>query len=527
MTQSLTRRDSRARTRLLSRIRPEGRNGAEPAAHPAWPGPVLLLAVIALCYAAAQLFLVAPDIALGYDEAVYASQFSGNGKPAGFHASRGWGTAIFVAPVVMVSNSTEALRLYLTGASALLLFFSFRVWFAVRPGYTVPTAAAIFAGCWTTVFYGNEVMPNLYTALGTVALTGLVLRTMTSEGPVGRMPLARVAAVAAVLPLFRPTDALVVSCALGGVAAVMLSSTARRRSALLTLAALSAGSVVGYGQWVVESILRYGSVVKRLEFAAQNLGSFQWLVEHYARAMDGPTLCAAPKTCGPVLTGGLVWLAGLALLASVGLLTAWRREHRIPVVVAAVVGTCIAGAYLYYAGFVAPRYLLPAYGLWAIPVGEGFLFTVAALRRRTRTVYAVGCCSLVLGGYLYLQNGYLTANLEPVRLSRGAYDLIADSIRKIGYRQPCLVYGWNTPQIAHILECEPVASPAGKPIPAEPNNILSRHVLARFGAGYSVIVLYRGDATENVPYMGDWPEYRLTAGGWYARVKHGAARTAP
>ncbi|MBG0827863.1 hypothetical protein HS041_08805 [Planomonospora sp. ID67723] len=452
---------------------------------------------------------------------MYVSQFSNNEKPINFHASRGWGTPFLVAPVVMITDSIEILRVYMTAVSALALFGAFRIWLSVRRGYAAPVAAAVFGGCWVTVFYGNEIMPNLYTALGSVALVGLVLRVVTADGRAGRIPLVMITLVAAVLPMFRLSDALVVSASLAGATAVLLFSR-RRRPAFAALVALGLGSVIGFGQWVVEAVLKYGGVVQRLDAATRSFGAPQWLVEHNVRALDGPTLCVTAESCGPVPAGVLVWLAGTVLFASVGLPAGWRRGHRVTVIVPAVVGTCIAGAYLYYPGLVAPRYLLAAYGLWAIVVAEGFLAVLAALRRRLRAGYAVACACLVMGGYLFLQTDYLVANVTPVKPARAGMKLLAEKFRDIGYRHPCVVYGWNTPQIAHYLDCEAMGTGSGLPLPAS-----SEVVLKKAKMGYTVIAVYRGDADKTAPDLASWPEYWLTSGGWNARINNGKAGPHP
>jgi hypothetical protein len=488
-------------------------SGAVAGSRPA--GPQLLLGAVAVCYAAAQFLLLTPDLGLGYDEAVYASQFSDNGNPAAFHASRGWGTPFLVAPAVMVTDSVEILRAYLTVVSALLLFGAFRVWLPVRPGYTVPTAAALFAGCWTTVLYGHEVMPNLYTALGAIALTGLVLCVALTDGPVRRTTLVMVTVVAAVLPLFRPSDAMVVSASVAGATAVLLFSARRRRTALIALAALIAGSAVGFGQWIMESVLKFGGLSGRLEAATKSFGTPQWLIEHHVRALDGPTACvAAQDGCGPVPVGGVVWLTGAALLVAAGILAAVRGGHRIAVIVPVAVGSCIAGAYLYYPGMIAPRYLLPAWGLWAIAAAEGVVRLAAVLRRRTRVVYAVGCVSLVMGGHLHLQHDYTVVNDRLLRPGRNGTEVLAKKFRELGFRRPCLVYGWKTVPLAHHLGCEPGGSFSGLPLPA----VTPPSVLAKARAGYFVMVIYQGDADRNAADIAGWPEHQITRGGWYARI---------
>ncbi|MFC4057836.1 hypothetical protein ACFOWE_05995, partial [Planomonospora corallina] len=464
--------------------------------------PQASLALVAIGYAAAQFLLLTPDMGLGHDEAVYASQFSNNDKPAAYHASRGWGTPLLIAPVVMVTDSIVVLRGYLTVVSALLLFGAFRIWFPVRPGYTVPAAAALFAGCWTTVLYGHAVMPNLYTAFGAVALTGLALRVALVDKPVRKADLVMTAIVAAVLPLFRPSDAMVITVSIAGAMAVLLFSS-RRRAVLRGLLALSVGSAAGFGQWTLEAMSRFDNPIKRLEAATKSFGTPQWLVEHHVRALDGPTACGtAQSACGVVPAGGVIWLMIAALLVAVGVLATWRSGRAV-ILVPLVVGCGIAVAYLYYPGMIAPRYLLPGWGLWAIPAGEGVVRLATAFQQRIRLAYAVACVCLLLGGHLYLNHGYTVLNDRFLDLSTRHVKVLAKKIRKLGFRKPCVIYGWRAVQLAHHLDCDPGASFSGLPLPP----VTPKPVLAKMKAGYHVIAIYRGDSDRYVTDITSWPEY--------------------
>ncbi|MFB9722425.1 hypothetical protein ACFFRU_27205 [Planobispora longispora] len=506
-------RDGRA-----ARGRPAGGAGAGPARPEDRPrsGPGILLAFVALSYAAVQLLFLTSGSGLGYDEAVYATQFSANGASVGFHESRGWGTSLLVAPVVMATDSVVALRVYLAVVSALLLFGAFRSWLPVRPGYTVPLAAAVFASCWTTLFYGNQVMPNLYTALGTVALTGLVLRALTPGDASRRGVLVAVAVVAAVLPLFRPTDALVVFAITAGVAAAAATSRRRRRPALLALISLAAGAVVGFGQWVVEAVVRHGGVARRLSEATENFGTNQWLIEHHVRALDGPTVCSSLDRCGPVTPAGAAWLAAAALLAAAGVLAAGRRGDRIAALLPVAVGAGVAGAYLYYPGLTAPRYLLPVYGLWAILAADGLMVLGAALRRRTGVGCAAAFCALVAVGHVYAQGFPVAANFASAELSRADTTLVAEGLKDIGYRRPCLVYGWNTAQISYHLGCKAMSAHGGNL-----RTVASAYHLGQQAAIRSTImVVFWENADRDVAHLAEWRKYRLPVRGWHARVKH-------
>lgn len=505
--------------------------------------PQATLALVAACHAAVQLFVVGLDIGLEWDEAVYASQAARDGAPIGFHPSRGWGPALLAAPVVAITDSEPMLRLYLTGVSALGLFLAFRVWLAVRPGHAIPVAAGFFAACWPTAFYGNQLMPNVYAALAAVALTGLVLRPAVTGTEPTRRVLAWTAALGLVLVLFRPSDALVVAGSLTVAVLVALpwsrrGPRSRRRATLRVLAALIAGSALGWGEWIVEALIRYGGVARRMAESTENFGPARWLVGAHLRALDGPLICSTGTTCGPFPTGGLVWAAACALLGATGVALAWygggtrtgggsaprHHGHRIALAVPIAVGACAAGAYLYFPGLTAPRYLLPGLALLAIPFAEGLACLVKAahgdlrerVRRPGRVVSVAVLSSLAVAGHLYLHVGYLTDNVRVVKPIRAAERAAAAKIERLGIPRPCLVYGWSAPQIAYRLGCKAVGTPGWRPLPVTlPDSVREQ---APDHAGYTIVTVFRDQADSAAAYLANWPEHRLTRTGWYARV---------
>jgi hypothetical protein len=570
--------------------------------------PQVSLGLVAACYAAVQLVVVGTDLALEWDEAVYASQTAREGTPILFHPSRGWGPALLAAPVVAVTDAEPTLRLYLTAVSSLALFLAFRVWLAVRPGHTIPVAAVFFAACWPTTYYGGQLMPNLYTALIAVALTGLVLRPGLTGAVPSRRSLAGTAALGLLLVLFRPSDALVITTSLAASAVAVLpwldgvaraggttvapppshrtgrhrrsgrSSWVRsagpsvvrravgwsawrrwcagphRRGTLCVLAALVAGSGLGWAQWVVEAWLGYGGVARRMAESTENFGPARLLLGAHLRALDGPLLCGAGAGCGPIPVGGLVWVLACALLGALGLALAWHGRARrivmawrgggrrisvtshgrgrwVAVAVPFVVGAAAGGAYLYFPGLTAARYLLPALALLAVPLAEAAAVLAAAaragLRRRDRwgavgasAVTALG--ALAVAGHLGLHVSYLAENVRVVKPIRAAERAVAGKIATLGVRRPCLVYGWSAPQIAYRLGCKAVGTAGNRPLPATLPDVVREQ--APEHGDHTIVAVFRDQADASAPYLADWPEHRLT-GGWYARVRTPDART--
>src|ERR1022692_4116985 len=102
------RRTQRARPGILRRMNP-----AAPATFPQrlrpGPGPdrasgsIWWLAAVAAAFSLSQLLFVSPRMGLGWDEAVYVSQFSGHAPAAFFDAARARGVPLLVAPVTLVT----------------------------------------------------------------------------------------------------------------------------------------------------------------------------------------------------------------------------------------------------------------------------------------------------------------------------------------------------------------------------------------------------------------------------------------
>lgn len=460
------------------------------------PGPLLLLALVAILYGVAQLVIVSPRVGIGWDETVYASQYAAHSPPAVFSAPRARGVPLLVAPVVAVTDSVAALRLYLTAVSSLALFGAFWVWLRVRRGLWVPVAALLFASCWLSLFYGNEAMPNLYVALGAVAAAGFTVLAERSRGA-----LLGLAASLAVVSLMRPSDSLFVAVPLG-VAALF----ARGRARVPTLAAIAAGLAVGWGQWLYEAVTSYGGVAERMRKAEEaNLTGLTVSIVEHARALDGPSLCRFGVKCGEVSPLALTWWLAIPVMAVAGLWVAWRARRPGPVLLAAVTGLAIALPYLFYVDYAAPRFLMPAYALLALPVGEA----VTGLARGTRLRGPV--TALLAAGmlaHLALQGAYAHRMAENAREDRERIRLAGEELRRLGVRPPCLVYGQSGVQLGYQLGCrsQGVMQRFADRMPARVREARDR--------GERVVMVYTGLPLP--AYVRDWEEVRLH-GRWKAR----------
>ncbi|MBG0816461.1 hypothetical protein [Planomonospora sp. ID82291] len=465
---------------------------------PPLPRPAVLLALVTALYGAAQLTIVSPRMGIGWDEAIYASQFAAHAPPAEFSAPRARGVPLLVAPVTALTDSVTALRLYLTALSCLALYGAFLIWTRVRPGHTAPLAALLFAGCWLSLFYGNEAMPNLYVALTAVAATGLLCLSRRS-----RAALAGLAAVMAAMALLRPSDALVAAVPL---AAAALLARPRRPAAL---AAIAAGLAVGWGEWLVEAELRHGGAAARLHAAGQaNLTGLTVSIAEHAAALDGPSLCRWGADCGDVSPVALAWWLAIPLMAAVGLRTAWRDRRRPgPLLLATLVAAALTAPYLFYVGYAAPRFLMPAYALLALPVAAGALALVRRSRPPLRRT-AIAFTATGLLAHLALQGAYAHRMAAIAHEGRERVRLATEDLRRRGVRAPCTVYGQSGVQIGYLLGCRSRGLARGFPrTPPAP-------VRRAIDAGERLLLVYRGAAPPR--YAAGWRTVKLP-GGWRAR----------
>ncbi|MEO3814405.1 hypothetical protein ABGB17_35870 [Sphaerisporangium sp. B11E5] len=413
-------------------------------ATPFRPSPAALLAGVAALYGAAQLVIVSPALGIGWDEAIYAGQFAAHAPPPVFSAPRAQGVPLLVAPVTALTDSILVLRLYLAAVSSLALFGAFLIWVRVRPGHTAPLAALLFGGCWLSLFYGIQAMPNLYVALGAVAATGLVCLRRRSL-PV----LAGLAAVFTVVSLMRPSDALALAVPVA--AAALLSRGESLGHRVRPVVAVATGVAVGWGQWLIEAQLRFGGVPARLTAAgdANRTGLTFSLLEH-ARALDGPSLCRWDIDCGPISPVAVTWALAIPLMTVAGL---WASRHdRFPLVLATVTAAVTALPYLLYVDYAAPRFLMPAYALLALPIAAGVLTLPSRLgplpRRATTAIVTAG-----LLAHFALQGTYAHGMSTSVGATRDRVRLATEELRRLGVEAPCMVYGEAGVEIGYMLGC--------------------------------------------------------------------------
>lgn len=421
---------------------------------------------MAAAFSIAQLALVATKLGLSWDETVYISQVSGHAPASYFDPARARGVPLLVAPLTMLTSSVLALRIYLSLASGLGLFLALLTWRRLRPAWQLALAGVLFGGLWTTLYYGPQAMPDLWVALSSLAAVGFFLQaaradTPASDGdPVQTSPadvtsarhrwgaLAGLTVCVAIAALVRPGDALYLAAALG---IAVLAVRQWRRWDLL--AAVVVGFAAGAAEWVIEAYVSFGGPLNRLHEAGAEQGGFGFHLAFWdeLRAVNGPTLCR-PCTVGfryPVLS--LWWLA-LPVLVVLGVIAARRAGRLGSSALAAACGLGLAFQYLFLINYAAPRFLLPAYAIAAIPVADALGGLLTSVRRELRAP-VITLVAVVLGVQLLIQAAVLQHQVQEKISFLGDYTRIADDLHGLGVRPPCLIKGDQDIPIAFYAGC--------------------------------------------------------------------------
>jgi hypothetical protein len=454
----------------MTRRRPADRSPSPVRARLSWPGPdsVWWLALVAAAFCLAQLVFVAPRLGLSWDEVVYVSQVSGHAPAAYFDPARARGVPLLVAPVTLLTSSVLALRCYLSVASGLGLFAALLAWRSLRPAWLLALAGVFFAGLWATQYYGPQAMPDEWVAFSALAAAGLFLQAARAGRGRWR-PLAGLAGCLAVAALVRPGDALYLAAAL--VIAVLAVRDGRRWP---LLAAVVLGFAAGAAQWVGEAFLRFGGPLARLHAAAAEQGGFglHLALGDELRSLNGPTLCR-PCTVALRYPEISLWWLALPVLVIAGLLAARRAGCFASALLAAVCGLSLAAPYLFLMTYAAPRFLLPAYALGAIPVADALSWPVTGLRARTRLVAVTVLAGVVLA-QLVVQNAVLRHQVSEKITFFGGYTAIAADLHRLGVRPPCLVKGEQNIPVAFAAGCASAPSAAAGRAAGEPVVVLVR-----------------------------------------------------
>ncbi|MFF5026846.1 hypothetical protein ACWCPJ_05050 [Streptomyces collinus] len=405
-------------------------------------------ALVAVAYAVAQLALVVPHLGLGWDETVYVSQVDPHRPAAWFSAPRSRGISFLAAPVLAATGSTTVLRVVLALLSAGALYAAYRVWRPLLGTRRTALASLLFAGLWTTLLYGPQAMPNLWVALSSVAAAGWFLRAvrLRERRPV---PLLGLGVMVAAATSFRFSDG--VWLALPLLAACVLVPARRRLAPALGVVA---GLVAGSAEWIAEAYVRWGGVGARLRVSSATEGGMglHWAAGLAWRSVDGPLLC---RPCHARLDhpGLALWWPALPVLALVACAVAWRTRRVAVTVLPVACAAALSVPYLLLIDYSAPRFLLPAYALLAVPLATLAADGVRAVGRPRLRAVAVALAVVALVLHLGTQAVVLGRNVADARATAGQYRTAASDLHRLGLAAPCLVSGEHAPPIGYYTGC--------------------------------------------------------------------------
>ncbi|MFF7143120.1 MULTISPECIES: hypothetical protein [Streptomyces] len=413
-----------------------------------------MTAAVAAAFTLAQLLLVRPGMGLGWDETVYVSQISTHAPAAYFSAPRARGISLLVAPITSWSSSTALLRVYLAVLSGAALFLALRAWRGIFPARALALGGVLFASLWITLFYGPQAMPNYWVAVGALAAAGCFLRVHADSAD--RPALWGLAASVTLMTWMRPVDGVWITAPL-----LLLALLLRQWRRFSLLLALVGGLVAGSAQWIVEAHDRYGGLLRRLSDASQAQGGLGWniAVGDQLRSLGGRSLCR-PCT-GPLPHPAVtLWWFVLPLLAVLAAVIAFRARRPAPPSRTLVPLACAATAafpYLFLIGYAAPRFLLPAYALLAIPVADLLLHLGTAPDGRRRPV-AAALLALGLAVHLTVQYEVLHSTVHHTTADHRAWSRTAAELHRLGVRPPCMLTGGDSVPIAFYAGCSSAAT---------------------------------------------------------------------
>ena len=462
----------------------------------AWPGSGSgwWVVLAGAAFTAAELLFVSPRMGLSWDEVVYVSQVSGHAPAAWFDPARARGIPLLVAPAAALTGSVAALRVYLSVAAGAGLTLALWTWRRLRPAWVLALAGVLFGGLWVAQYYGPQAMPDMWSALGALAAVGCFLSGARGREPGergGGRALAGLGAGVAFVTLVRPGDAAYLAAPLL-VAAVVLGRE-RGRWRWRAVAVIAGGLAAGGAEWVAEAYARFGGIGARLRAASAEQGGFglHFALPDELRALNGPTLCR-PCTVGVRYPELDLWWFVLPVLVVIGIL-AFRRSGLASAVLPAVCGLCLAAQYLFMIDYAAPRFLLPAYALLALPAADGLGYLVTGLGRDLRpAMTATVACFLAV--QLVSQHLVLDHEVGGTVVFHDDYARIAAALAARGVRPPCLVQGVQYIPIAFYAGCASAGGlSAGSTLPG----------------GRTAVLVRPGRLPP--PTAGKWPSYRITS----------------
>jgi hypothetical protein len=255
----------------------------------------------------------------------------------------------------------------------------------------------------------------------------------------------------------RPTDGVWATAPL-----LVLTVFVRRWRRLPLLLALVGGLAAGAAEWIAEAYAgSYGGLAHRLAEGSRIQGGLGWhtAIGDQLRSLGGRTLCRPCTGPMPNPAVTLWWfvLPLLAVSAAVVALRARRPASPSRTLVPLACAATAAFPYLFMIGYAAPRFLLPAYALLALPVADVLWHLVKGRDCRWRTVTAT-LVAIGLAGHLAVQYAVLHRTVARTTADRHGWSRTADALHRLGVRPPCLLTGDESVPIAFYAGCSSAAT---------------------------------------------------------------------
>jgi hypothetical protein len=409
------------------------------------------LVLVGLLFLVLQLVLIPRPFGLSVDEATYLAKVDPSAPELYWGEQRAWGMPVLAAPVAAFSSALGIVRTYFAVLSSVGLVAAFWPWLRLLRPYVAPLAALLFSSTWFTIFFGAQVMPNLYAGLAAVAAVGLLLRAV-EDGMWWRVALT--GAAAAALALVRPTDSVLV---VTSVVAFALVVPRLRRAA--PLAALIVGGALGWLPWIVEAFVRFGDPISRLQ-AAEEAGPKGLFVDltnlvAFPRLLDGSPLYFSgnsPADAGPLQLVFVAWLVALVLLVALGLGAAATERRLSTMLLVCLPAALLAAFYLTLTSVTALRFVLPVFALLSLPVSVALVHLLSVTRGSVRTVAAT-FVAVGVAGHVVGMTVMAVMYLDRSAVGRDEQLEVAEALRPLVERERCLVVGVEQQPTSYYLGC--------------------------------------------------------------------------
>jgi len=404
---------------------------------------VLWLIVVAAAFLAAELTPALLRMPLGTDEITYIARTSVRASGVQLPPVHGQGAGLLAAPVTLFTDSLLAIRIWMALLSAAGLFLAMLCWRGLRPMWVVALAGLILASLAITQDSGVQIYPDWWGALGVLALTGLVLHAVSGTMR-GRLALPLIALASFVIVVMRPQNVVFI---MGPAILAVIVVPGWRQPRVL--AAMAAGTALGFLEWVIGAYVWYGGFAARLHEAGQEppVLRLYFSLGTQVKVLSGPWYCVPPAGCqGWVMPGESVWWVVFLAVSALGLVVTWRTAARASALLAAVTAVWVIALYVFLVPFGAPRYIMPSLALMSVLAADAVAWLVTKARWRTASV-AFACVFLLSG---IISQRFVVQQLAAAEQSGRPFVAKADRLRGLGVRPPCAV---DSTAVAYYLGC--------------------------------------------------------------------------